>query len=76
MLPTSKDAMEGPGLELNLAVVYAWTNALDPAFEKLSALTKVANGILYGQLKCDPLWEPLRQDPRYERLLAELAPRD
>jgi hypothetical protein len=76
MLPTSKDAMEGPGVELNLAVVYAWTNELDPAFEKLSALTKVANGILYGQLKCDPLWEPLRRDPRYEKLLAELAPRD
>jgi tetratricopeptide (TPR) repeat protein len=76
MLPTSEDAMAGPGLELNLAAVSAWTNALDLAFEKLSSLTKVANGILYGQLKWDPLWEPLRQDPRYEKLLAELAPRD
>ena len=75
MLPTSEDAMEGPCLELNLAVVYAWTNNLDLAFEKLSSLTKIANGILYGQLKWDPLWEPLRQDPRYEKLLAELAPR-
>ena len=74
MLPTSKDAMVGPCLELNLAVVYAWTNQLDLAFEKLSSLTKVANGILYGQLKCDPLWDPLRQDPRFEKLLAELAP--
>ena len=74
MLPTSEDAMEGPCLELNLAVVYAWTNGLDLAFEKLSSLTKVANGILYGQLKCDPLWDPLRQDPRFEKLLAELAP--
>lgn len=76
MLPTAVDAMEGPCLELNLAVVYAWTNELDLAFEKLSALTKVANGIFYGQLKWDPLWEPLRQDPRYEKLLAQLAPRD
>jgi hypothetical protein len=63
-------------LELNLAVVSGWTNQLDLAFEKLSSLTKVANGIFYGQLKWDPLWEPLRQDPRYEKLLAELAPRE
>ena len=74
MLPASEDAMEGPCLELNLAVVYAWTDELDLAFERLSALTKVANGIFYGQLKWDPLWEPLRRDPRYEKLLAELAP--
>ena len=74
MLPISEDAMEGPCLELNLAVVYCWTNHLDLAFEKLSSLTKVANGILYGQLKWDPLWEPLRQDARYQKLLAELAP--
>jgi tetratricopeptide (TPR) repeat protein len=74
MLPTSEDAMEGPCLELNLAVVYAWTNELDLAFEQLSSLSKVANGIFYGQLKWDPLWEPLRADPRYKKLLAELAP--
>jgi TolB-like protein len=76
MLPTSEDAMVGPCLELNLAVVSGWTDQLDLAFEKLSSLTKVANGIFYGQLKWDPLWEPLRQDPRYQKLLAELAPRE
>jgi hypothetical protein len=40
----------------------------------LRSLTKVPNGIFYGQLKRDSYWEPLRQDPRYEKLLAELAP--
>jgi serine/threonine protein kinase len=71
-----KDAMDSPAMEMNLAVVYAWTNDLDLAFEKLSSLTKVPGGIFYGQLKRDPYWEPLRKDPRYEKLLAELAPRD
>jgi hypothetical protein len=62
--------MDSPAMEMNLAVVYAWTNDLDLAFEKLSSLTKVPGGIFYGQLKRDPYWEPLRKDPRYEKLLA------
>ena len=36
-----------------------------------------APGLLcYGLLKSDPLWDPIRKDPRFEKLLAELAPRD
>jgi len=76
MCPISKDAMAGPGLLINLAVVYAWTNELDLAFETLGPLTKTPWGIYYGDLKRDPYWEPLRKDARYEKLLAELAPRD
>jgi len=76
MLPIAKDALAGPKIEINLAIVYAWTNELGLAFEELSSLTKVPNGIFYGQLKRDPYWEPLRQDPRYEKVLSELAPRD
>jgi len=76
LLPISKDAVEGPGILKNLAVVYAWTGDLDLAFETLGSLTKIPFGIFYGELKRDPQWEPLRQDPRYEKLLAELAPRD
>ena len=60
-------------MEMNLALVYAWTNEPDLAFEKLSSLTKVPSLLFYGQLKRDPEWEPLRQDPRHEKLLAELA---
>jgi TolB-like protein/Flp pilus assembly protein TadD len=74
LLPISKDAVDGPYPELNLAAVYAWTNELDLAFETLSSLTKVPNGLYYGPLKREPYWEPLRQDSRFDRLLAELAP--
>jgi serine/threonine protein kinase len=76
MLPISRDAVDGPDMIVNLAVVYAWTNELDLAFETLSPLTKVPYGIFYGQLKRDPLWDPIRKDPRFEKLLAELAPSD
>ena len=74
LLPSSKDAVDSPYPELNLAAVYAWTNELDLAFETLTSLSKVPNGLYYGPLKREPYWEPLRQDPRYEKLLAELAP--
>ena len=76
MLPISRDAVDGPGIAVNLAVVYAWTNELDLAFETLGSLTKTPNGILYGDLKLSSYFNPLRKDPRFEKLLAELAPRD
>jgi serine/threonine protein kinase/Flp pilus assembly protein TadD len=76
MLPVSKDAMDGPGIALNLAVVYAWTNEVDMAFETLDRLTKTPNSFRYGLMKADRFWDPLRKDPRFEKLLAELAPKD
>jgi serine/threonine protein kinase/Tfp pilus assembly protein PilF len=76
MLPPSDDAVDGPPLLINLAVVYAWSNALDLAFETLEPLVKMPSGVFYGQLKLDPLWDPLRKDPRLDKLLAELAPTD
>jgi serine/threonine protein kinase len=76
MLPISKDAMDGASVLINLAVVYAWTGEPDLAFETLSSLTKTPNGIYYGYLKREPYWDPLRKDPRFEKLLAELAPKD
>ena len=76
LLPISKDAVDGPYPELNLAVVYAWTNEFDLAFETLTTLSKVPNGLYNGPLKREPYWEPLRHDPRYEKLLADLAPKE
>jgi hypothetical protein len=76
MLSISKDPVGGPAVLANSAVVNAWTGQTDEAFGKLETLGKIPFGIYYGQLKKDPLWDPLRQDPRFNKLLAELAPRD
>ena len=75
MLPISKDALRGPDVLSNLAVVYAWCGKLDQAFNELSVLVKAPYGIYYGHLKVDPLWDPLRKDPRFDQLLAQVAPR-
>jgi hypothetical protein len=76
ILPISKDAVDGPAIGINLAIVYAWTQELDMAFETLVPLTKMPSGVVYGQLKLDPYWDPLRKDSRFDKLLAELAPHD
>jgi TolB-like protein/Tfp pilus assembly protein PilF len=76
LLPISEDAVAGPNQVVNLAVVYAWSNEVDLAFETLTPLIKIPSGVFYGELKRDVYWDPLRQDPRFEKLLAELALRD
>ena len=77
MRPISEDAIEGPIILANVAVVYAWANQSEFAFEQLTILIKMPSFLLtYGDLKTSPSWDPLRQDPRFDKLLAELAPKD
>jgi len=76
ILPISKDAVNGTGVLINLAVVYAWTDEVNLAFEALGFLTKMPAGISYGDLKLEPYFDPLRNDLRFDKLLAELVPRD
>ena len=77
MLPISKDALDGPPLLVNLEIVYALTNEPDLAFQALDVSIRTpASDITYGQLKLDPDWDPLRADPRFEKLLVQLAPKE
>jgi hypothetical protein len=76
LYPISKDALRGPRTLINLAVVYAWTDELDLAFATLDSVTKTPFGIYYGELKLSPFWDPLRKDPRFDKLLAELTSKE
>jgi serine/threonine protein kinase/tetratricopeptide (TPR) repeat protein len=69
--PISKDALRGPGHLHVLATVYAWAGEYDQAFEILTTLVKVPFGVYYGGLAFDPAWDNLRDDPRFDRILAE-----
>jgi serine/threonine protein kinase/tetratricopeptide (TPR) repeat protein len=77
MRPISEDAVGGPTLALSLAALYGFADQPDAAFQELNVLIKMPGFFLhYGSLKTHPCWDPLRKDPRFDKLLAELAPRD
>ena len=77
MLPISEDAVDGPWIAIDFALVCAWANQFDLAFEQLNTVIQMPNWFLcYGDLKTNPNWDPLRKDPRFDKLLAELAPKD
>jgi tetratricopeptide (TPR) repeat protein len=75
LMPVSKSAIEGPLLIKNLAVIYAWTGEKDRAIARLAEIAKLPNDISYGHLRLNPLWDPLRGDPRFEAIVASLAPK-
>jgi hypothetical protein len=73
ILPPSMDAVAGPMCEMRLAQVLAITGDRDGAFDKLSKLVKLPFGLNHGDLKLNPVWNDLRDDPRFDRILAESA---
>ncbi|MBE7209789.1 MAG: hypothetical protein INR65_02120 [Gluconacetobacter diazotrophicus] len=80
LLPISRDAWDGPAIASNLAAIYARTGEKDLALQELERLTQLRRGndyqeVAYGPLKLDPRWEPLRGDPRFDAIVASLAPR-
>ncbi len=72
-VPESQDAFEGPQATAALAEIYAWVGEYDEAFRLLDHLLKVPNGLTVPTLKLDPVWDPLRKDPRFQALIDEYA---
>jgi TolB-like protein/Flp pilus assembly protein TadD len=68
LLPVSKDAYDGPLIATKLAVIYAQVGEIDRAIELLADLMKTPNGPTPGTLRVEPEWDPLRRDPRFEKL--------
>jgi Flp pilus assembly protein TadD len=73
ILPPSVDAVAGPMCEMRLAQVLAMTGDRDGAFDKLGKLVKLPFGLNHGDLKLNPMWDDLRDDSRFDRILAESA---
>jgi TolB-like protein/Tfp pilus assembly protein PilF len=75
LLPVEKDTMNGGRIIVYLAMIAGWVGDKDLACEKLGAAIRYPTGPSYGQLKLLPTWDPLRGDPRFEKIVASLAPK-
>ena len=74
LLPVEKDAPEGVDMVKYLAMIAAWIGDKDFACEQLAIAIRGPSSLSYGQLKLMPFWDPLRGDPRFEQIVASLAP--
>ena len=76
LMPVSKDIYDGALVLEGLAQVYTWTNEPDRAIELLQKLVTMPGYTNYARLKLNPMWNPLRGDPRFEKIVNSLAPKD
>ena len=82
LVPSSKDRLSGPGFEENLALVEMIIGENDRAISTLTRLLQTPyGGWLYNPapitpalLRLDPLWDPLRADPAFQKLCKEKQP--
>ena len=75
LLPVSTDAVAGGTLIAHRALVYAEVGEADRAFEALKDAVVLPHGLHYGDLKLDDRFDSIRADPRFEQILAALAPK-
>jgi tetratricopeptide (TPR) repeat protein len=71
LFPVTKDAVMGAEILRNLAITYAWVGEKDLALKQLDELVRIYSHISYGQLRLHPWWDPLRDDPRFEKIVEE-----
>ncbi|HSS17037.1 MAG TPA: adenylate/guanylate cyclase domain-containing protein [Candidatus Dormibacteraeota bacterium] len=82
LVPSSKDRLSGPGFEENLALVEMIIGENSRAISTLARLLQTPyGGWLYNPapitpalLRLDPLWDPLRADPGFQKLCQEKQP--
>jgi TolB-like protein/Tfp pilus assembly protein PilF len=82
LVPSSKDRLSGPGFEENLALVEMIIGENSRAISILTRLLQTPySGWLYTPapitptlLRLDPIWDPLRADPAFQKLCEEKQP--
>ena len=75
LLPISKDSIDGAEVMKYLGVIYAWCGEKDLAIKQITATLQIPSTLSYGNLKLHPYWDLLRGEPRFEKIVADLAPK-
>ena len=76
LVPVSKDSFDGVAFLVNRAQIYAWIGDKDSAINQITEIERLPNLLSYGFLKLQPFWDGLRGDPRFEKVVASLAPKE
>jgi serine/threonine-protein kinase len=75
LVPMAKDYLNGTDMIQYSAIVAAWVGEKDVALQNLAKAGQLPGLVTYGRLKLLPWWDPLRGDPRFEKIVASLAPK-
>jgi serine/threonine protein kinase len=70
LMPMAKDSIAGHQVVIDLALVYAWTGERDRALKQLEKVATIPVGPTYGDLLLNPCWDSLRDDPRFDKIVA------
>ena len=76
MLPIVKNSATEGYVKRYFAMICAWAGERELALEHLEAVARIPGGPSYGDLRLSPMWDPLRGDPRFEKIVASLAPKE
>ncbi len=79
LMPLEKDVTNGSRVLQYFAITAAWAGDKELALQQLEAGLRAPAASLmlsYGALKLHPFWDPLRGDPRFEKIVASLAPKE
>lgn len=74
MKTIAQDAVDGPLLATDLAQVYMWSGEKELAIRQLESLKDVPRALTFGELAKSPDWDPLRDEPRFQKLESDLKP--
>jgi tetratricopeptide (TPR) repeat protein len=75
LVPVGKDALNGALLIEYLSIIYSWTGQKDRAIAELKRAATMPSPVNYGDLRLHPFWDELRGDPRFEQIVASMAPK-
>ena len=76
LVPLEKDALNGADMLHYSGIVAAWVGEKDLALQNLAKAAQLPCFLSYGRLKLLPWYDPLRGDPRFEKIVASLAPKE
>jgi len=76
LVPVEKDSINGADMIHYSAVVAAWVGEKELALQNLAKAARLPGSVTYGRLKLLPWYDPLRGDPRFEKIVASLAPKE